>query len=59
MVFDSHDNLESAFKTFTLSGEVDLPVVEGRKSILMCGVTLKHEVVLAFHRACGEEWGGE
>ena len=62
-VLESHDNLESAVKTFTLSGEVNLPVVEDRKSMLLCGVAQEHEIVLAYHRARdrarGEERGGD
>ncbi len=61
-VLDSHDDLESAFKTFSISGEVNLPVVESRDNMHMIGVAQEHEIVLAYHRALnrahGEERGG-
>jgi chloride channel protein, CIC family len=62
-VLAADDDLESAFQTFTICGEVNLPVVENHDSMLMIGVAQEHEVVLAYHRARdrarGEERSGD
>jgi len=62
-VLAAGDNLEDAFKTFAASGEVNLPVVDSRDSMIMIGVAQEHEVLLAYHRALdrarGEERGGD
>ncbi len=62
-VLVADDDLETAFQAFAVSGEVNLPVVEDRDSMLMMGVAQEHEVVLAYHRARdrarGEERGGD
>ncbi len=50
-VLTADDDLESAFHIFTVSGEVNLPVVENHDTMLMMGVAQEHEVVLAYHRA--------
>jgi CIC family chloride channel protein len=49
---DVHEDLESAVKVFAASGEVHLPVVEDRESLLiLLGIAHEHEVMAAYHRA--------
>lgn len=60
---EADDNLENAVKAFTLSGEVNLPVVDNAANMHLIGVAQEHEIVLAYHRARdrarGEERGGD
>jgi CIC family chloride channel protein len=48
---DVHEDLESAVKVFAASGEVHLPVVEDRESLILLGVAHEHKVMAAYHRA--------
>ncbi|MHC4331460.1 MAG: CBS domain-containing protein [Planctomycetota bacterium] len=50
-LLDVHEDLESAVKVFAASGEVHLPVVEDRDSLILLGVAHEHEVMAAYHRA--------
>lgn len=58
-VLQAGDDLESALKAFGVSGEVNLPVVDGDTSMRLVGVAPEHEVVLAYHRALDQARGVE
>jgi CIC family chloride channel protein len=45
------DDLERALGAYGASGEVNLPVVEGRESMRLIGVAPEHVVMLAYQRA--------
>lgn len=45
------DNLETAVKAFTITGEPHIPVVADRESMVLRGLVRGHEVMLAYQRA--------
>jgi CIC family chloride channel protein len=47
----AEQDLEQAIKTFTVSGDVHVPVVEDRESRRLLGIAHEHEVMAAYHRA--------
>jgi CIC family chloride channel protein len=50
-VLQADDDLETAIKAYSASGEVFLPVVDHQDSRHLVGVAHEHKVMLAYHRA--------
>ena len=50
-VLHARDDLETAVKVYSSTGEVHVPVVDDRESMRMLGLAHEHEVMLAYHRA--------
>ena len=50
-VLELDDDLERAVKVFGASGEVHLPVVDGRTNFRLQGVAHEHELMATYHRA--------
>ncbi len=50
-VLQARDDLETAVKVYSVTGEVHVPVVDDRSTMRMIGLAHEHEVMLAYHRA--------
>jgi CIC family chloride channel protein len=53
-VLQADDDLNHAIKAYGASGEVNLPVVDGRETLRLLGVAQEHEVMLAYQRALNQ-----
>ena len=53
-VLAAEDDLGAALRAHGASGDVNLPVVDSRETLLLIGVAREHEVTLAYQRALNQ-----